>query len=208
MRGCRARLPLVLRAAARGVRQGTATLATRVAALVTRVAYRRQELIVIGLLSGSMLGGLGVEMWRQRDPTSLDRLEAEPPRLAPPPRAPSSRPAPGGGAPRPLRTPSSPPPPAADALLDLNHATEADLARLPGIGPRLAQRILARRQELGGRFESPDDLASVPGLGRRRATRVTALVTTSIGSIGRTGNPEPSSEGSDLGVPNTPETPP
>ncbi len=50
-----------------------------------------------------------------------------------------------------------------DPPLDMNTAAEADLLRLPGVGPTLAARILlARGIE---RFKSPDDLRRVKGVG-------------------------------------------
>jgi len=48
--------------------------------------------------------------------------------------------------------------------VDLNTATEAELRTLPGIGPKLARRIIAARP-----FRSVDDLARVPDVGRKRA---------------------------------------
>ena len=49
-------------------------------------------------------------------------------------------------------------------LLDLNTAAAEELACLPGIGPVLAERILARRDELGV-FRSKEDILFVPGIG-------------------------------------------
>ena len=51
-----------------------------------------------------------------------------------------------------------------------------DLARLPGVGSGLAQRIVAARDE-GGRFASVDDLRRVRGLGRVRRERLRPLIT-------------------------------
>ena len=53
--------------------------------------------------------------------------------------------------------------PAAPAL-DLNRATAEELEALPGIGPALAERILAFREE-NGPFRSPEELLSVSGIG-------------------------------------------
>jgi competence protein ComEA len=53
-------------------------------------------------------------------------------------------------------------PPPSEAV-DLNHADETSLAELPGIGPRLAGRIVAFR-ELNGPFASLDDLLDVGGM--------------------------------------------
>lgn len=63
-------------------------------------------------------------------------------------------------------------------VLDLNQATVEDLQTLGGIGPALAQRIVAYRAEQGG-FGSPEELTAVPGVGRaayeRLADRLTAV---------------------------------
>lgn len=53
-----------------------------------------------------------------------------------------------------------------DDLIDLNAADQAALETLPRIGPALAERIIAWREE-NGRFRSVDDLLAVPGIGEK-----------------------------------------
>jgi competence protein ComEA len=48
--------------------------------------------------------------------------------------------------------------------IDLNRADPAELARLPGIGPVLARRIVEERERRGG-FRRLEDLLEVPGVG-------------------------------------------
>ncbi|MGQ0815496.1 MAG: ComEA family DNA-binding protein [Gemmatimonadota bacterium] len=48
--------------------------------------------------------------------------------------------------------------------LDLNRASAEELDRLPGLGPAVAQRIVARRDSIG-RFRSVEELDSVKGIG-------------------------------------------
>jgi competence protein ComEA len=72
-------------------------------------------------------------------------------------------PAPPGASHRGKSPPSQP--------LPLASATAQDLARLPGIGPVLAQRIVDRRERVGG-FHSVDDLLAVPGIGPRLFERI------------------------------------
>ncbi len=50
-----------------------------------------------------------------------------------------------------------------------------DLDLLPGIGPRLARRIIALRDQ--GLINSADDLARVPGISENRARRLSPLLT-------------------------------
>ena len=54
--------------------------------------------------------------------------------------------------------------------LDLNRASERDLALLPGIGPGRAAAIVAARRE--ARFERVDDLVRVRGIGPATLARV------------------------------------
>lgn len=53
-----------------------------------------------------------------------------------------------------------------DGRVDLNTADQTALETLPRIGPALAQRIIAWREENGG-FRSVDDLLAVPGIGEK-----------------------------------------
>lgn len=55
--------------------------------------------------------------------------------------------------------------------VDLNQATVADLEALPGIGPKLAQRVIDHRDERGP-FHSVDDLRQVRGIGRKKFDRL------------------------------------
>jgi competence protein ComEA len=62
------------------------------------------------------------------------------------------------------------------APLNLNQATAEQLDTLDGIGPGLAAKILAFREEHGG-FGSVDELDQVPGIGATRLEALRELVT-------------------------------
>lgn len=62
-------------------------------------------------------------------------------------------------------------PPSSGALVDLNGATAAELAELPGIGPALGERIV-RWRAAHGRFGSVEALAEVPGIGPATVERL------------------------------------
>jgi len=64
----------------------------------------------------------------------------------------------------------------ADARINLNTATVAELDTLPRIGPALAQRIVDWRTA-NGRFTSVDDLRAVPGIGDKLLQSLRTLVT-------------------------------
>lgn len=62
-----------------------------------------------------------------------------------------------------------------ELLLDLNRATRAELLQVPGIGPALADRIVAYRLS-HGHFREIDDLRRVPGIGAATLQRLRAYV--------------------------------
>jgi len=64
-----------------------------------------------------------------------------------------------------------------DDPVDLNSATVDDLRRLPGVGAKRAEAILALRARLpGGRFRQIEDLLKVKGIGRAMLRRIHPLV--------------------------------
>ena len=63
-----------------------------------------------------------------------------------------------------------------DGLVDLNEADAAQLETLPRIGPAMAERIIAWREENGG-FTSIEDLLAVPGIGDKMLESLRDLVT-------------------------------
>jgi DNA uptake protein ComE-like DNA-binding protein len=122
--------------------------------------YSRHQLLLILLLAGAAGAGLAIDHWRRARPElterleTLDRLERREP--APTPRVVARRP-------RPV---------APDRPLDVNVATEAELARLPGVGAALASRIVAARP-----FAEVEDLRRVRGLRRATLERLRPFVT-------------------------------
>ncbi|MES9541171.1 helix-hairpin-helix domain-containing protein [Actinomadura sp. NPDC000600] len=83
-------------------------------------------------------------------------------------RAPSPSPPPPAGA-------ASPAPGAPGTPVDLNAATPDQLDDLPGVGPVLAQRIVAYRTQHGG-FRSVEQLQEVSGIGARRFADLKPMV--------------------------------
>jgi competence protein ComEA len=59
--------------------------------------------------------------------------------------------------------------------VDVNTASEAELERLPGVGPSLARRIVEYRQA-NGPFATPDDLQNVSGIGPSKFAKMEAFV--------------------------------
>jgi len=67
-------------------------------------------------------------------------------------------------------------PSARPGTLDMNSAGAPELERLPGIGPALAQRIVAFRDR-NGPFLYVEDLLMVRGIGTKTKERIAPLVT-------------------------------
>lgn len=61
-------------------------------------------------------------------------------------------------------------------LLDLNSATGEDLDALPGVGPKLVERIMEYRQSVGV-FHTLEELRAVKGIGKKTFERIRPLVT-------------------------------
>lgn len=131
----------------------------------TRVAVLRDAhalamaLLLVALTAGTLLPRLG----RQGPAFPIpERTEAGPTEAL--------RPAPGVPPAIPGRSDVSPP-----ASLDLNLSDAQALQALPGVGPALAERIVAYR-ETHGPFRAPEELLQVPGIGQKRWGRIRDLV--------------------------------
>jgi competence protein ComEA len=74
---------------------------------------------------------------------------------------------------------TSAPPPAGKAVgtvVNLNTATAEQIATLPGIGLKTAQRIIEHRQK-NGPFKKPEELMNVKGIGEKSFLKLKPLVT-------------------------------
>jgi competence protein ComEA len=64
---------------------------------------------------------------------------------------------------------------AAGQTIDINTASESELAQLPGVGPSLARRIVEYRTA-NGPFQLPDDLQNVSGIGARKFAKMEPFI--------------------------------
>lgn len=64
---------------------------------------------------------------------------------------------------------------AATPLVNLNTATQAQLESLPGLGPKVAERILEYRQK-NGPFKKVENLMNVKGIGEKSFLKLKPLL--------------------------------
>jgi competence ComEA-like helix-hairpin-helix protein len=67
--------------------------------------------------------------------------------------------------------------------VDINEADELDLIALPGIGPKLAERIIGLRESRGG-FSCISDLRGVPGIGKKKFAAIEPFVEVRSSGLG------------------------
>lgn len=135
---------------------GPATARAIVAARDSGQVFRSTEdLLVVRGIGPALLGRMG------------DALDFSAPPVG-------ARPG-GGRRGRSVRGTAATSPVAPPAPVDVNQAAAEDLQRLPGIGPALAERIIAERRTRP--FSSIDDLERVRGIGPATVARLRAVAT-------------------------------
>jgi competence protein ComEA len=72
----------------------------------------------------------------------------------------------------------------AAAPVNLNTATVEQLATIPGVGPKMAERIIDYRQKNGG-FKKVEDLMNVSGVGEKSFLKMKPLITITAPKVGQ-----------------------
>jgi comEA protein len=120
--------------------------------------FNRNEQIVLLLLCGTLLVGLVISYLDKRNPDGIPDFEVRK-NAVPVPEA--------------LEASAK-----EDAPIAINQATEKEFQRLPGIGPQIAGRIVAYRDQ-HGEFKTIDDLMQVSGIGPKTLERLRPHLTLS-----------------------------
>jgi competence protein ComEA len=129
-------------------------------------------MLALAALGASSLAERGTPVSvRSAEPRAAGMLGAVAARSsdARPATVPSATPASDGGAPREASSDAV----TADGKVILNRADETALCRLPGVGKKRAQAILALRDKLGGRFKTLSQLLRVKGIGPKALAKLT-----------------------------------
>jgi competence protein ComEA len=61
--------------------------------------------------------------------------------------------------------------------INVNSATVEQFESLPGVGPKLAARIVEYRQKAGGSFKTTQELINVKGIGEKNFARIESYLT-------------------------------
>jgi competence protein ComEA len=146
---------------------------------IARVALAAAGLVLLALIGRTAVAGGGTAPVSAGPSASVPpqggALPAASPAVPitaqpPSPTATQAAPAPSAPSPPGPHTQASP-----DDPVVLNGASVDDLRRLPGIGEKRANAILALRERLG-RFHAVEDLLKVKGIGRATLKRLRPLV--------------------------------
>ncbi|MCS7249955.1 MAG: helix-hairpin-helix domain-containing protein [candidate division WOR-3 bacterium] len=60
-------------------------------------------------------------------------------------------------------------------LININEASKEELMSLPGIGEKIAQRIVEYREKIG-RFKNKDELLKIKGIGKKKLAKIENLI--------------------------------
>jgi competence protein ComEA len=155
----------------------TRALGSRFGKPIARVALAGAALVLLALIGrtaalGAINGGAETSSPGLAAQTPAQSSSAD---HSPPPRPDEPRPPTPTGVASTANTAQSSPRASADDPVVLNTATEIDLRRLPGIGAKRANAIVALRVHLG-RFRAVEDLLKVKGIGRATLKRLRPLM--------------------------------
>jgi competence protein ComEA len=169
----------------RTLREASSRVVARVIGSRFAKPIARVVLAAAGLLLLAFIGKTAVAGAMRATPQAATATATEPAAATAPATVPTPSPAPSPTpASAPALDPTSSPAPAptsrtqatADDPVILNTANVDDLRRLPGIGEKRANAIVALRSRLGGRFHAVEDLLKVKGIGRATLKRLRPLV--------------------------------
>jgi competence protein ComEA len=154
-------------------RAGARVIGSRFAKPIARVAAAAAGLLLLAFIGKTAVAGAMATSAAQAAAAASAATTADSPVVVMPIPAPASAQAPG---PDPAPAPAAQTRATSDDPVILNTATVDDLRRLPGIGEKRANAILALRSRLGGRFRAIEDLLKVKGIGRATLRRLRPLV--------------------------------
>ena len=136
--------------------------------------FNRNEQIILLMLCGVLIVGIVIRYLDSKDPDRIPDFEVRKNAVEVPPREEAEAHQYLSPAEADEKIEISP----AGELIDINSATAKEFERLPRIGPQLAGRIVAYREE-NGAFKRIDDITKVKGIGSKTLERLRPHLTMS-----------------------------
>ena len=136
--------------------------------------FNRNEQIILLMLCGVLIVGIVIRYLDSKDPDRIPDFEVRKNAVEVPPREEAEVHQYLSPAEADEKVEVSP----ARELIDINSATAKEFERLPRIGPQLAGRIVAYREE-NGAFKRIDDITKVKGIGSKTLERLRPYLTMS-----------------------------
>ena len=146
-------------------------------------SFNRNEQIILLLLCGVLIVGIVIRYLDSKDPDRIPDFEVRKNAVEVPPQeevevhqylSPAKADGKEDASKKKEKVEISP----AGELIDINSATAKEFERLPRIGPQLAGRIVAYREE-NGAFKRIDDITKVKGIGSKTLDRLRPHLTMS-----------------------------
>ena len=136
--------------------------------------FNRNEQIILLMLCGVLIVGIVIRYLDSKDPDRIPDFEVRKNAVEVPPRKEAEVHQYLSSAKADEKVEVSP----ARELIDINSATAKEFERLPRIGPQIAGRIVAYREE-NGAFKRIDDITKVKGIGSKTLERLRPHLTMS-----------------------------
>jgi competence ComEA-like helix-hairpin-helix protein len=128
--------------------------------------FTTQEIRAILLLLVALLVGSGITLYKRTHPQFASELVMEKAGLTPVGNLQTTAPPPAG-----RQIPKGSDQPPKRVRININQATAEELESVPGLGPKLSQRIVEYRN-IHGSFHKLEDLVNVSGIGPKNLEKI------------------------------------
>ncbi len=132
---------------------------------MTFLNFTTQEIRALLLLLTALLVGSGITLYKRTHPHFAPGLVVEKSDLTPIGNLQKTVPSPDRQA---IKRSDDPPAP---IKINVNQASEKELEKIPGLGPKLSQRIVEYRN-INGPFRRIEDLVKVRGIGPKNLGKI------------------------------------
>ena len=145
--------------------------------LQNKIGFTRTEALAVLILSGTFLAGIGIRWIQSSQNHPLPAAQRFDYSRTDSIYAARGRTQAAGKLPSPSSTQVDKTSRRTTKIVNINSATKTQLMNLPGIGPAIAERIIAFRTAHGG-FRSIDEFSNVKGIGKKKFEKIRPFIST------------------------------